>query len=308
LVKVKKTLLATIALSTLILAGCGAATSNNSAGAAPTTVPTQTTNQAVSNTSSSASNASQTSDASTTALKAQEIDLTVYPGSRLGPDGKMHDTYAQTDLNVIEGVPVKLTVYNYDSGEHSVTAPGLNVNLQATGSTKEGVPGVTTVTFTPTKTGNFDWQCIDKCDGGMTSYAMTHDGYMKGTIHVLPQSTIKQYIDLSIKDGVHYASADGKLHDSYSPADFTVQAGIPVVVTVTNFDTGDHSMYSADLGLNQVMKGASKEGVPTVTTFTFTPTKTGSFKWQCTIKCDGGMSSYAMTHDGYMMGTINVVG
>jgi heme/copper-type cytochrome/quinol oxidase subunit 2 len=307
LVKVKKTLLATIALSTLILAGCGAAPTNNAA--APTTTPTQTTNQAASNTSgSTSSNTSPSTDSSTPTLKQQEIDLTVLPGEKLGPDGKKHDTYSQTNLTVIQGVPVKLTVYNYDDMPHSVTAPGLNLNLQATGSKKDGVPGVTTVTFTPTKTGDFNWQCIDKCDGGMTSYAMTHQGYMKGVFHVVPQSTNKQYIDLTIKDGLKYAAADGKMHDSYSPADFTVQKGIPVVMTVTNFDTGEHSMYSADLGLNQVMKAASKEGVPTVTTFTFTPTKTGSFKWQCTIKCDGGMQSYAMTHQGYMMGTINVVG
>ena len=308
LVKVKKTLLATIALSALILSGCGAATSNNTA--APTTSPTQTTNQAANSTSGSTSNSSQSADSSTpiAALKTQEMDLTILPGGRLGPDGKMHDTYAQTDLNVIQGVPVKMTIYNYDSGEHSFSSAGLGLNVQAKVSPKKGVPGITTFTFTPTKTGDFKWQCVDKCDGGMTSYSMTHDGYMMGTVHVLPQSTNKQYIDLTIKDGLKYAAADGKLHDSYSPADFTVQEGIPVVLTVTNFDTGEHSLFSPGLGISQVWKGASKEGVPTVSTYTFTPTKTGSFTWQCTISCDGGMQSYSMTHQGYMMGTINVVG
>ncbi len=304
----RKTLLATVALSALIVSGCGAATSNNTA--APTTSPTQTTNQAANSTSGSTSNSSQSADSSTpvAALKTQEMDLTILPGGRLGPDGKMHDTYAQTDLNVIQGVPVKMTIYNYDSGEHSFSSAGLGLNVQAKVSPKKGVPGITTFTFTPTKTGDFKWQCVDKCDGGMTSYSMTHDGYMMGTVHVLPQSTNKQYIDLTIKDGLKYAAADGKLHDSYSPADFTVQEGIPVVLTVTNFDTGEHSLFSPGLGISQVWKGASKEGVPTVSTYTFTPTKTGSFTWQCTISCDGGMQSYSMTHQGYMMGTINVVG
>lgn len=289
----KKTLWIATALTAAVLAGCGTATQPN-----PSTSPTQTL------TNSSQSTGSDT--APQTTLKTQSVSLTVLPGGRLGPDGKMHDTFTNPNFTVVEGVPVTLTVYNYDSGSHSITNSALGLNLQAKPSPKNGVPGVTTVTFTPSKAGNYTWQCIDPCDGQNGGWSMSHVGYMEGVIHVVPFQD-KQYIYLTIKDGLQYAAADGKLHDSYSPADFTVQEGIPVVVTVENFDTGSHSLTAPGLGLNQVMKGAVKAGDPTDTTFTFTPSKTGEFQWNCIIPCDGSANGWAMSHNGYMAGDINVV-
>ncbi len=248
----------------------------------------------------------KTAMAASTALKHQNLTLTILPGSRLGPDGKMHDTYSPADETIVAGVPTTISIYNYDTGTHSFTASALGVNIQAKASKKNGVPAVTTYTFTPKKTGDFTWVCLDKCDGAANGWAMRHNGYMMGTLDVVPNHNKIQYVYLTIKDGLHYAAADKKLHDSYSPADFTVQRGIPVKVTVTNFDTGNHSMTSSSLGLNQVMKGAKKEGVPTVTTFTFTPKKDGKFAWRCVIPCDGGPTGWAMTHDGYMSGFITV--
>lgn len=296
----KKTILASIALSALIVAGCGTNTPN------PTTTPTQgsnqTTSQATNQTSSDSGSSTQQ-----TALKQQEIDLTVLPGAHLGPDGKLHDTFSPADFSVVQGVPVKLTVYNFDGGTHTLTNSALGLNLQVKGHVSNGVPSVNTVTFTPTKAGTFTWQCMDPCDGQNGGWAMSHDGYMQGKITVVPQSTNQQFVTLTIKDGVRFAKADGKLHDSFSPADFTVQKGIPVTVTVENYDSGEHSLTSTSLGINQVFKGASKTTGPSVTTFTFTPTKAGDFNWQCEFQCDGGMTSYSMTHPGYMMGTIHVV-
>lgn len=298
----KKVLWISAALTAAILAGCGTVAQTN-----PTTNPTQS-NSTQSNTTQSTSPSNTTSpassDATNVALKTQSVSLTILPGGRLGSDGKMHDTYTNPNFTVVQGVPVKLTVYNYDSGNHTLTNSDLGLNLQAKPSPKNGVPGVTTVTFTPTKAGDFKWQCMDPCDGENNDWSMTQVGYMEGTIHVVPFQD-KQYIYLTIKDGLQYASADGKLHDSYSPASFTVQQGIPVQVTVENFDTGKHSMTSPTLGLNQVMAGATKEGVPATTTFTFTPTKTGTFQWNCVIQCDG--NGWAMSHMGYMEGDITVV-
>lgn len=293
----KKSVLVSIVLSALVVAGCGTNTPS------PSTVPTQSSNQTANQTSSSSTG----STTQQTALKEQEIDLTVLPGAHLGPDGKLHDTFSPADFKVVQGVPVKLTVYNFDGGTHTLTNSALGLNLQVKGSAKQGVPSVNTVTFIPTKAGDYTWQCMDPCDGQNGGWAMSHDGYMQGVISVVPPSTNTQYITLTIKDGVRYAQADGKLHDSFSPTDFTVQKGIPVTVTVDNYDTGEHSITAPDLGLNQVFKGASKTTGPSVTTFTFTPTKTGSFTWRCEYSCDGGMTSYSMTHPGYMMGTINVV-
>lgn len=283
---------------TVLVAGCGAASPN------PTTSPAAN-NTAQTQTNTPATNNSTTTKTVTPAatLKTQSVSLTILPGGRLGPDGKMHDTYTNPNFTVVQGVPVKLTVYNYDTGNHTMTNSALGLNLQAKPSAKNGVPGVTTVTFTPTKAGDFKWQCMDPCDGGNADWSMAHVGYMEGVIHVVPFQQ-KQYIYLTIKDGLQYASADGKMHDSYSPASFSVQAGIPVQVTVENFDTGEHSFTSPALGVNQIFKGASKEGVPSETTFTFTPSKAGQYHWQCVIQCDG--NGWAMSHDGYMSGTVTV--
>jgi plastocyanin domain-containing protein len=280
----KKLILSSTGLALLLLAGCG--TSNGAPG-------------------SSTQNATNISSQSAT-LKSQEVDLTVLPGAHLGPDGKNHDTFSPSDFTVAEGVPVKLNVYNYDSGTHTVSNSDLGLNLQVQGSTSKGVPKVSAVTFTPTKTGDFTWKCLDKCDGGMESYAMTHPGYMTGTIHVVPAKN-QQSITLTIKDGLKYAADDSKLHDSFSFTDFTLQEGVPVHMSVINYDPNPHDVTSEDLGVSQDVPGANKVGDPSITNFTFTPDKAGDISWDCETSCDGGMSSFGMTHQGYMMGTMHIV-
>lgn len=241
---------------------------------------------------------------SATARKTQSVALTVLPGGRLGSDGKLHDVVTNADFTVVQGVPVKLTVYNYDGGKHSITDTTLGFSLQAKGSPKNGVPGVTTLTFVPKRIGNTTWQCMDTCDSEQDGWAMVHDGYMKGTVHVVPNTTKKQFVYLTIKDGLQYSASDKQLHDSYSPASFTVKAGIPVQVRVENYDTGQHSLTSSGLNINPIFAGAKKAGVPSISTFTFVPKATGKFSWQCIIPCDG--DGWAMTHKGYMSGTIIV--
>ena len=61
-----------------------------------------------------------------------------------------------------------------------------------------------------TKEGDFTWQCLDTCDEGNGQWAMSHKGYMMGTIHVVPNNNKQQFIDITIKDGVQNATADGK--------------------------------------------------------------------------------------------------
>jgi len=98
-----------------------------------------------------------------------------------------------------------------------------------------------------------------------------------------------------------------KNHDAYIPGSFSAIVGRPVMVTVYNLDTSAHSFTSTSLGLNVTMAPAPKDGVPGVTTFTFTPKKAGVFHWLCVIPCDnGGQHAWAMTHDGYMAGNVVV--
>lgn len=95
---------------------------------------------------------------------------------------------------------------------------------------------------------------------------------------------------------------DGKWHDAYLPADFTVAAGAKVVVTVLNYDDGSHSFSSSSLNVNALIKGG-KSNKPSSTTFSFiAPKKSGKYAWWCAMPCD----PWAMSHNGYMRGIVTV--
>lgn len=104
-------------------------------------------------------------------------------------------------------------------------------------------------------------------------------------------------------DGQHgKKGADGKWHDAFLPANFTVLAGVPVKVTVYNYDDMPHSFTSSALHLNKIIaKGGTS--TPSKTTFTFTPTEAGRYLWWCAPPCD----PYSMSHIGYMRGYVTAI-
>ncbi|MCL6444622.1 MAG: cupredoxin domain-containing protein [Alicyclobacillus sp.] len=111
-----------------------------------------------------------------------------------------------------------------------------------------------------------------------------------------------------ISVAVHPSSKLGPdkiMHDAFSKTNFAMTKGVPVEFIIKNYDTGEHSITSAKLGLNVIVKGATKAG-PSTTTYKFTPEKAGTFHWQCVIPCDGQAKGWAMMHNGYMAGTIVV--
>jgi hypothetical protein len=65
------------------------------------------------------------------------VAMVILPGVRLGSDGKRHDAYTPTDLTALAGQKVLVTVYNYDTGMHSFTAPATEVVLKPPGRTRE---------------------------------------------------------------------------------------------------------------------------------------------------------------------------
>lgn len=99
---------------------------------------------------------------------------------------------------------------------------------------------------------------------------------------------------------------DGINHDAYVPADFTLKEGVPVVLTIYNSDNAYHSFTSPSLGVNIQAAPASSNGSPGITRITFTPTLTGDFTWFCNDPCDQQANGWAMSNDGYMLGTIRV--
>lgn len=124
-------------------------------------------------------------------------------------------------------------------------------------------------------------------------------------------------------------AADSKGHDTMVPSTFAVKVGVPVEVTVINYDEGPHTITAPDLGLNAMIKpgtefttppknaGATEllnEVVPGVTHFTFTAKKAGVFRWHCALPCDAGQNGWAMSSDrngsgqqGFMAGYIVAV-
>ena len=99
------------------------------------------------------------------------VYLTVSPGVKPGPDGKLHDAFSVTDFTVHVGQPVKLVINNTDDTVHSIVAPDADVMIMVK-------PGTHTYTLLVRKAGRFQWLCMMPCD----PYSMAHDGYMRGFI------------------------------------------------------------------------------------------------------------------------------
>lgn len=131
-------------------------------------------------------------------VTSQSYTVYVLPDNMgfMGPGNRHHDTIAPSSFVLKVGVPVTFKVINFDDGGHSITSTGLGVNIMITPGTDEAdgsiKPAVTTYTFTPTKQGEFHWNCTQTCDGP-DHWAMSmapdgqmgRDGYMGGWFKVL---------------------------------------------------------------------------------------------------------------------------
>lgn len=108
---------------------------------------------------------------------------------------------------------------------------------------------------------------------------------------------------------------DGKLHDAFTPCNFTVFAGQEVNLTIINYDNGEHTFTSPTLGVNFIVPPSNVTGVPTVSTFQFSEATAGVYRWYCTYPCDTDAGGWAMTtgSDGqpdqinYMGGFVTVL-
>lgn len=114
-----------------------------------------------------------------------------------------------------------------------------------------------------------------------------------------------QQVKLVVKSDEEHAKKgpEGTWHDAFLPADFSVNAGATVEVTVYNYDDAPHTFNASGLGVNVTIPGGS-ETEPSEKTFTFhAPQHTGRFLWICMMPCD----PWAMSHDGFMRGYVTVV-
>jgi plastocyanin len=109
----------------------------------------------------------------------------IVPDALLGSNKRTHDAYIPAVLTASAGQQVIVTVYNQDSSPHSFTVPALGLNVIVPGAKAQGLEGTITFSFTASKPGTYHWKCILPCDnGGANAWAMTHDGYMAGTITI----------------------------------------------------------------------------------------------------------------------------
>ena len=100
--------------------------------------------------------------------------------ARRGPDGTWHDAYLPADFTVRARRRVTVTVYNYDDMPHSFTSSALGVDATVPAGSAD-TPSKTTFSFVaPATPGSYQWWCALPCD----SWAMVHDGYMRGQVTV----------------------------------------------------------------------------------------------------------------------------
>ena len=139
---------------------------------------------------------SSSGPSSAVAPSAEPADITmVVQGSvALGPDGQLHDAFTPCNFTVYANQVVSLTFFSYDSGLHSFTSTGLNVNFQVPPTNVTGVPKMSHFQFTAPTSGVYRWYCSYPCDTSAGGWAMTTGsdgqpgqiGFMGGFVTVLP--------------------------------------------------------------------------------------------------------------------------
>ncbi len=113
-----------------------------------------------------------------------------------------------------------------------------------------------------------------------------------------------KHVHLVVKSDAEHGKKgpDGKWHDAFLPASFTVKPGTKVIVSVRNYDEGAHSFSAPGLHVNVLIRGGGATK-PRTTRFTFVaPKKAGKYQWWCNQPCD----PWAMAHLGYMRGVVVV--
>jgi plastocyanin len=96
--------------------------------------------------------------------------------------------------------------------------------------------------------------------------------------------------------------SDGNWHDAFLPADFKVEAGATVQVTVYNYDDMPHTFTAPGLGVNTTIAAGAEEKAGKTTFTIHAPQKAGSYEWFCALPCD----PWAMAHFGFMKGHVTV--
>lgn len=149
----------------------------------------------------------------------------------------------------------------------------------------------------------------------LLSAAVACVAFAVSTATASPKATTVHETMIIVGHTLGQKGSDGLNHDTTYGANFSVERGQPVTVTVYNYDEGPHTITNKALGLNVQIPGAKNEvqGIPSKTLFSFTAKKVGTFRWYCSLPCDKGQGYWAMNvtkkgigRDGFMAGNITV--
>ena len=109
------------------------------------------------------------------------------------------------------------------------------------------------------------------------------------------QNTAKTaYITLVIQGSVALGP-DGKLHDAFSPCNFTVYSGQAIDLAVISYDSSEHSFTSPSLNVNFQIPPSTTNGVAMISNFQFIAPSAGVYRWYCSDPCDTDAGGWAMT-------------
>ena len=131
-----------------------------------------------------------------------------------------------------------------------------------------------------------------------------------------PASGTPKYADITLMVQSDLTlGPDNQTHDTIVPSNFTVYSGQIVNLTFVNYDNGQHSFTSPTLGVSFQILASQTIGVPAVSHFQFTETKSGVYRWWCNIPCDTDSGGWAMTNGtdgqpgqiGFMGGFVTVL-
>ncbi|HVA88480.1 MAG TPA: cupredoxin domain-containing protein [Chloroflexota bacterium] len=130
-------------------------------------------------------NAATAARGAASAIAPEQINMVIVPDALRGSNKRNHDAFLPAYISAQAGQKVTVTVYNLDQSPHSFTAPALGLNVILPGGASDGSVRATTFTFTAPKAGAYTWKCVMPCDnGGVNAWAMTHMGFMAGTVIV----------------------------------------------------------------------------------------------------------------------------
>lgn len=110
---------------------------------------------------------------------------------------------------------------------------------------------------------------------------------------------LKMTIDAPPVGGVK--GSNGMVDEAYTPATLTMSVGTTYDVTILNYSKDGHTWTLPELNVNAVVPVGSSSS-PSVTHFTVTPKKAGTYQWFCAVPCE----KWSMATNGFMRGYVVV--